>query len=98
MTDRSQHIVLCVFFALVFHAALVLGLNFKAPAAEDTTKQLAVTLSTVSQVRHQPAFTHLAQTNQSASGDWDDKDERGASLPPAEQLYQAQKGRAVQDQ
>jgi len=98
VAGRSQHIVLCVFFALVFHAALVLGLNFRAPANNETTKQMAVTLSTVSQVRHQPAFTHLAQTNQSASGDWDEKDARGASLPPAEQLYEAQKGRAVQDQ
>lgn len=97
MTDRSNHIVLCAFFAVVIHAALVLGLNFQAATKDNSTKQLAVTLSTVNQVRHEQAFTHLAQTNQKASGDWDEKDVRGASLPPAEQAFEAKKGRAVDD-
>ena len=78
MTDRGSLIVLCGFFTFLVHAALILGLNFGASVNQENIKQLEVTLSTVTRVRHENTFSKLAQTDQIASGHKDERDERGA--------------------
>ena len=97
MTDRGSLIVLCGFFAFLVHAALILGLNFGASVNQENIKQLEVTLSTVTRVRHENTFSKLAQTDQIASGHKDERDERGASTPSTMAARETQQGQTAND-
>lgn len=82
-TPLSTHdtLTVFVFIAVIIHTLLILGVNFKKPEADNTSKSIAITLVTQEAKKAPKKAEFLAQNNQIGAGKQLDK-----PTPAAQQL------------
>lgn len=66
--DAGDRLSFTLFMAIVVHALIILGVNFKMPEATNTSQTIEITLATHKSLRAPEQADFLAQHNQEASG------------------------------
>lgn len=83
MSEQSFHysepvsaqdaLIVCIFFAIVLHTLMILGVNFSTPIPDKISKSIAITLVTQESQKAPDKAEFLAQNNQIGAGEKRDK-------------------------
>ncbi|NOQ62944.1 MAG: TonB family protein [Methyloprofundus sp.] len=71
--SSSDTLMIFIFFALIIHSVLILGVNFSQPKVEKSSKSIEITLVTNKSKKPPKKAEFLAQNNQLAAGEKQDK-------------------------